>query len=51
MSISEIEQELSKYSKQSGLSKTDLKKICLERGLESLKQNGITLVKTNKESK
>jgi len=53
MSITQIEKEISDYSKNSGLSKTDLRKICLERGLESLKKNGITLTKkeTQSESK
>ncbi len=49
MSITEIEKEISKYSEISGLSKTDLKKLCLERGLKDLKENGITLNKPTSE--
>ena len=47
MSKQEIEAKIEAFAKTSGVSKTDLKKICLERGLEVLLEKGIQIKKQN----
>ena len=47
MSKQEIEAKIEAFAKTSGVSKTDLKKICLERGLEVLLEKGIQIKNPN----